>query len=257
MENISFVKDRPIIGLTGPSTFTTDCIHMIETFFEGNPIMLYHTEFSNIEMLLRLCDAVVLAGGVDIHPRTYGESIPVGKNIKSTDWRRDLRETQVIDWCLANNIPMLGICRGHQLLGVYRQKLDMNPDVCADSEVIHSASRQEPKLELDVHTSLHNVMIEDGSDYPGDDTLWVNSFHHQGLIHDKNKCKGLDAVGTAYTDGKKHIVELMINNSEKWMSVQWHPEWDWHVQDASRIFLQRFKDTYLRPTAETSDLRVA
>jgi gamma-glutamyl-gamma-aminobutyrate hydrolase PuuD len=202
MQTLTFVKDRPIIGLTGPSTFSGECMSMIETFMEANPIMLYHQDLSNIETLLKLCDAVVLAGGVDIHPRTYGENIPTGKNIKGTDWRRDRREIAVIDHCIDNGIPILGICRGHQLLGVYRMKMDVNPDVCADSEIVHSASRQEPKLDVDIYTSMHNILVEDGSDYPGEDTLWVNSFHHQGLVHDKAKCKGLDAVGTAYVDGK-------------------------------------------------------
>lgn len=245
MQRSILEKTRPIIGITGPSSFTSDCVSTIENLFVANPVKLDHEVWGNVETWLKVCDAVILAGGVDIHPKTYGDSIPVGKNMRSFDARRDDRESKIIDWCLSHDIPMLGICRGHQLLGIKQVGLSLLQDICADATIVHSTSRQESKMELDIFNPSHIVEIQDGSEYPGPSTLFVNSFHHQGLAFDKNKLKGLDAIGVANVDEKSRIIELMVCKDENWMSVQWHPEWDWSAQESSADVLRYFRDHFL------------
>ncbi len=64
-----------LIGLTGPSSFTQECCAMIEEFYDANFVLLYHGKDANLNYWLSRVDAVVLAGGVDICPIVYGQSI--------------------------------------------------------------------------------------------------------------------------------------------------------------------------------------
>ena len=57
-----------LIGLTGPSGFTPECIDMLEEFYDADFVMLYHNNAENLVRWVDRCDGVCLAGGVDIHP---------------------------------------------------------------------------------------------------------------------------------------------------------------------------------------------
>lgn len=78
--------------------------------------------------------------------------------------------------------------------------------------------------------------------------IWVNSFHHQGILHVPNENYGVRILGTAKIDisyGKsswESIVEVMDCEKDKWMSVQWHPEHDYEVNPYSACILNKFKD---------------
>src|SRR5579859_2727637 len=111
-------RKRKLIGLTGPSIFTQDCIDAIEEFLDANFVLLYHGTESNLNYWLDVVDAVIISGGIDIHPTVYSECVWSGANLSKFDIKRDGRELQIIDYCLQKNKPLLGICRGHQLLGV-------------------------------------------------------------------------------------------------------------------------------------------
>lgn len=247
MKMLKLEKTKPIIGLSGPSTFTSDCIDMAEKFLGSNVILLYHQETENINFWLSMCDAVVLAGGVDIHPRTYQKSIPTNKNMRTFDYRRDIREIKIINTCLERKIPMLGICRGHQLLCINRLKLNIIPDIIAESHIIHNPVRQDPKMEYDIHNTVHTVEIAVKGDYPANDIIHVNSFHHQGIAYNENEClkHELTTIGTAEVNQNTKIIELIVNKKENWMSCQWHPEWDLAYQSSSHKLLNYFKENFL------------
>lgn len=258
---------RKLIGLTGPSSFSGECMEMIEDFFDANFVQLYHGRDHNIDYWLKNIDGVILAGGVDIHPTIYGESLWSACNLSKFDIKRDCRELGIVDHCLKNKLPLLGICRGHQLIGV-KLGLDLIMDI-TPSNIVHSPSKQ--NINLHIKEPAHSVRIRDnhaeafyGDDYqmPSEvperkfirvalkentkQKIWVNSFHHQGLAFEATKATQLEKegnkiIGTAKINFKncKEIIELM--EGENWISSQWHPEFDWKENTPSRVILNRFK----------------
>ena len=243
-----------IIGCTGESAFQREVIEMIEEAFNGNPMKLCQNRSQDLDYWLPLCSAVILAGGADLHPRTYGASILNDNNFSKFDAQRDRREVYIIRYCLANKIPLLGICRGHQILGAY-----FGLPFCTDlakSEVCHQPHKQ--SITVSEHEPMHTVHLlpeADESFAVQDEVrdlcegkqgevilrrdLWVNSFHHQGLIYKPGiKTPGVTVLG--FSEGLKDqsIIEMMCG--EGWLSVQWHPEFDWRVNAASRMVLSKF-----------------
>jgi putative glutamine amidotransferase len=251
-----------LLGLTGPSAFTQECIDMIEDFFDCDFVMLYHNKAAAIKKWVSACHGVILAGGIDMHPSCYGESVWNNQGFTGFDIRRDEREFQIAEECLNSGKPLLGICRGHQLLSV-RLGFNIVPDL-ATSLVCHQPQRQQIKTEQ--REPMHSVRLLKPDEYFKDfptaekqperslfheilglkpkENIWTNSFHHQGVIYPgtRNIPEGVKVYGLSYTGitNAKEIVELM--GGEKWLSCQWHPEYDWRVNTASKAVLDRFKN---------------
>ncbi len=247
-------KDRLVIGVTEPSHFTRDCIYTIENFFGANPLKLCQNEEEDLHYWLKRCDAVILAGGVDIHPRTYAHSVMNDYGFGRFDIFRDRREIRIIEWCLKHDLPLFGICRGHQMIGVYHG-LGFIPDL-SESNTCHQPSVQKISHEKD--EPIHWVRLTPKG-YPSfkarlkkeeifcsrqaEDPhyLWVNSFHHQGLLAEQTETR-VKILGQAGGIGNERIVELMSSSDRsRWLSCQWHPEYDWEKNAASRMVLSKFR----------------
>ena len=234
---------RKLIGLTGPSSFTQECMDAIEEFFDANFVLLYHGRDANVAHWLDQVDGVILAGGIDIHPTVYSESVWSNHNLSKFD-------------------IMLGICRCHQLLGI-RHGMGFVMDI-SGSSICHQPQRQQ--IQYNTKEPMHSVKIVNPEvvygvyGMPHDpperkvmrevlsekhrDRIWVNSFHHQAVAFNpkrKYKDEGIDILGLGRVDLQccKEIVELM--QGPKWLSCQWHPEYDWRDNTASRVILERFK----------------
>lgn len=253
---------RKLIGLTGPSSFTDECKEVVEKYLEQNYVLLYHENRQNLNEWLEKCDGFLITGGLDVHPSIYDRDIVNHHNLNKFDIQRDLREIVVINYALENKKPMLGICRGHQLIGLV---LGMKADFCMDlSESITVHQPTKSSISINKGEPVHSVELIDQNSFTIDDpversvikevmgektgkTIWTNSFHHQGIYYNPQggayyKQLGVKVLGIASADtnkGKFKIIELM--RGDNWISAQWHPEWDYEFNTPSKTVLDIFK----------------
>ena len=164
--------------------------------------------------LLDLLDGLILAGGVDVDPATYGE--PAHEATDPANTERDAFELALARRALDRDLPVLGICRGMQVLnvaagGTLHQHL---PDV-----VGHGEHRRTLGVFGD-----HDVRLADGSlaaRAAGETRHASNSHHHQGVA-----ALGDGFVVTGWSDGDE-LPEAIEDPGRRYaLGVQWHPEAD-------------------------------
>ena len=159
-------------------------------------------------------DGLMLTGGGDVDPRYFGANDPLAKS-KDVNISRDEFEFYVIERALDRNLPILGICRGMQVMNVYLGGtliLDLisagfddhsRPDM---QDVVH-------KVELEPDSLLREITREA--------ELGVNSSHHQAV---KDLGNGLMASAVS-TDGVVEGAEWILKDRTPFLLlVQWHPE---------------------------------
>jgi putative glutamine amidotransferase len=154
-------------------------------------------------------DGLVISGGADVDPERYGEDA----HPRTASWRadRDAWESALLDAADALGLPVLGVCRGMQVMAVHSGgALDQHvPDLVEHEQ--HSPGGDEFGA-IEVTTTV-------GSRLAGlvGDQLSVNCHHHQGV----RTHPGFDAVAHA-ADG---TLEAMETDGERFcLGVQWHPE---------------------------------
>jgi putative glutamine amidotransferase len=166
------------------------------------------------DTLLDRIDALVLAGGSDVDPGTYGA--PRHPETKDIWPERDRFELALTKRALERQMPVLGICRGMQLLNVaLGGKLVQHlPDVLG-----HGDHRHTPGAFLD-----HDVRLGEGSlaaRAAGAERLTVKSHHHQGI---DDLGGGLVASGWSVPDDVVEAIEIPEHAFA--LGVLWHPEGD-------------------------------
>lgn len=165
--------------------------------------------------LVQQLDALVLQGGTDVSPRTYMEE-PLDPAWVG-DFERDQYEIELIRVFMEQGKPVLGICRGMQLLnvamgGTLYQHLP--------SQLETAGQHFDPKHR---YKCVHSVSFEIGSRlqklYPGTKLFRVNSMHHQAI---RILGQGLQVEARGDTDG---VVEaISVKDRPEILGVQWHPE---------------------------------
>ncbi|MBM3125244.1 MAG: gamma-glutamyl-gamma-aminobutyrate hydrolase family protein [Chloroflexi bacterium] len=174
---------------------------------------------------------ILFSGGGDISPKCFnGEDHP---RIDGIDEDRDETELALMRKAVEGGKPILGICRGAQLMNV----------ALGGSLYTHIAGQLPGALDHDYpgnrrKTIVHPVNVDESTHAArvfGEISLQVNSLHHQGL---KDIAPGLRAAGRA-PDGLVEIVELPDHPYA--VAVQWHPEW-LTDQPAMRRLFQSFVD---------------
>lgn len=151
-------------------------------------------------------DGLVLCGGGDIHPRYYGENINGSNGI---DPERDEYEFSLTKSYVEKGKPVLGICRGLQLLNVYFGG-SLEQDLGNAKEHASFADYDLTHLVRDVDGGLFRELY--GSEF------MVNSYHHQAI---KKLGEGLSA-SLVSEDGL--VVEGFVHETLPIIAVQWHPE---------------------------------
>ena len=237
------MSKKLIFGATCPSIFSPEIQEMTENYFGAVHLTVNQDKHEDLEWILSEIDALILAGGKDIMPMIYKEEITNGDSLSSFDYKRDLREMYLIKRCFELDIPILGICRGHQLLGIYHG-MGFNKDIHG-SQICHSPGAA--KIELDGLPCHYLYLFKKCQKEFGFEKEFVNSFHHQAL----NYCEKNDNVEVLgyshlqYAHGQysdRRIIELMRGIKNSWLSTQFHPETDFSTNKASKIVLDKFKE---------------
>lgn len=164
--------------------------------------------------ILDIADGVLFAGGADIHPETYGHA--PSTHLEPVDPVRDGVELAVMRRALERDIPILGICRGFQLLniasgGTLHQHL---PDTLG-----HDHHRRRVGTFAGNH---HPVTISSGSRIAAMErasSIERASHHHQGV---DTVGTGVRVTGRCTLDGLPEAIELTDRSFA--VAVQWHPE---------------------------------
>ena len=160
------------------------------------------------------CDALLLTGGEDVDPVRYGAT-PHPK-LGDTSADRDSNEIALIADARARDLPILGICRGIQIL-----------NVACGGTLVQDLASERPSDVMHAHTGArdlrsHAIAVQPGTRLAailGAEHFDANSLHHQAV-----DVLGSGLVPTAHApDGVIEAVES--GNAKEWLvAVQWHPE---------------------------------
>ncbi len=160
-----------------------------------------------------VCSGFLLTGGQDVDPKIYGEK-PLPQ-CGTPNENRDQTDYLILCYAMEHNVPLLGICRGIQLInaglgGTLWQDLRSQ----TGTKIMH---RQPPPRDV----PAHDVEIVQGSplhELLKTEKLAVNSFHHQGV---KTAAPGVTVMAVA-EDGLAEAIA--VNGKDFIWGVQWHPE---------------------------------
>ncbi len=215
-------KHRPVIGITG--NFGAKGCELAEGYFAsiveagGVPLIIppYLQSDALLETLSRI-DGLLLSGGGDLNPLLMDEE-PI-RELHSVNPKRDEAELTLIRWAYDRQIPMLGICRGIQMI-TYALEGTLYQDICAQAPQGNVPFLKHDQ-DMDVRYPSHRVSIVEDSilhEIFHTETLAVNSVHHQAVCHPGER---LRAVAHS-ADG---IIEAVESSEFKAiLGVQWHPE---------------------------------
>lgn len=177
------------------------------------PILLPIASQADLECMVGLCDGILLPGGPDIDPSFYNQERH--ELCGPSDLDGDRYQIQLFHIARKLNKPILGICRGAQLINVaqggtlfqdYRLQ-SVNPIIHPDYQRWDCVSHQ---VEVVPNSILFELFLTD--------SLGVNSLHHQSIAKPGTDCK----VTAFSSDGSIEAIEL---SSGAWCTgVQWHPE---------------------------------
>lgn len=169
-----------------------------------------------VELAPRL-GALMLTGGIDVDPSVYGARERHEK-VRETSPERDRMELAYLEAALKRDIPVLAICRGHQLLNVgfggqLLQHIDSG-EHRADYRTEGYPSRWHD-LRIAGESRLERAL--------GERAVEINSRHHQAVTADV-LASGLEPVAWADDHGRG-LIEGMESRTHTWVvGVQWHPE---------------------------------
>jgi gamma-glutamyl-gamma-aminobutyrate hydrolase PuuD len=181
----------------------------------GTPVIIpVITDIAVLRNIVRNLDGLVMIGGEDIHPKYYREELLPGVN--DIDSLQDIYDLMLIRLATNRQMPLLGICRGEQVMNVaFGGTLYQDiPTQYAQQTVNHKQSLPEQQ-------GSHTVRIEQGSQLAailGKQEVVTNTFHHQGV---KEVAPGFRAVAHATDD---FIEAIEASSGRPVLGVQFHPE---------------------------------
>ncbi|MCD8158521.1 MAG: gamma-glutamyl-gamma-aminobutyrate hydrolase family protein [Clostridiales bacterium] len=211
---------KPVIGVTPLFDSGRDSIWMVPGYMEGItaaggiPLILpLKADKNDIEEIFSLCGGFLFTGGNDVNPEIYREKLT--SDCVDINKDRDSLETELFGLCLKYDKPVLGICRGIQLMNAL-----LGGTLYKDLPKEHPTGidhHMKPPYDVPCHsvtilknTPLHKLLKKD--------SLEVNSYHHQVV---KTLAPALSPMAVS-EDG---LTEAVYMPDKKFIqAVQWHPE---------------------------------
>ncbi|ATP41168.1 gamma-glutamyl-gamma-aminobutyrate hydrolase [Solibacillus sp. R5-41] len=207
---------KPVIGLTmhpveGKKEINNTYINAIKKA-GGTPICLPVINEENIEQVLDIVDGVVSIGGYDVNPLIFGQEPHFKLGVVIDE--RDKSDMLIMKRAFEREIPILGICRGEQVMNVaFGGTLYQDIDTQVENVLKHT------QVSLR-HEVTHTVELEPSKlqQIVGAATILTNSFHHQAI----------DAVADGFiinARAKDGVIEGIEHPTHPYcIGVQWHPE---------------------------------
>ena len=209
-------------------------------------IDLYHIPLDSAMKLLDMCSGLLLTGGPDIHPAFYGRPQDTVKCNDGIDGKRDTLELMLIGKALESDIPILGICRGLQVLNVALGGT-LYADIPSDlpSDLRHRC--------LDKNNCDHEItVLEESLLHQVSQSVngMVNSNHHQGIEKIAD-----NLIGAATTkDGIIEAVQWEFSYNKAYLlAVQWHPE----RMEYGNPFSLPIANSFIRAAYNANELKLA
>lgn len=205
---ISFQKqEKKIIILSKASE------NYVKWIENDNIIILDAYTIKNTDSILQIADGIILTGGEDINPLQYNDTTNIAV-CGDINFRRDTLERKLFNYAFENKIPLIGVCRGMQMMNVASGGT-LYGDIPTEigTKVIHRNNGE----------VYHEIVLCDTSTliFPIEsDTLFVNSWHHQGL---KVVSENLSVIARSF-DGLPEAVVMKRNIHPFMIAVQFHPE---------------------------------
>lgn len=189
-------------------------IHAIENA-GGVPVLIpMLNDLSLLESLLTRLDGLLFSGGVDMNSCHYNEE--AHPHLGEFDQRLDEFELFLVHWALQARMPIVGVCRGMQLLNVA-----LGGSLYQDLETQYPEVMVHCRRELPRNTLIHSVHVTAGSQMEqvlGTNEIWINSIHHQAV---KEPGQGVRISGHS-EDGVAELLEMA--DYPFVLGIQGHPE---------------------------------
>ncbi len=229
-------QKRPVIGVVPLYDIQRDSLWMIPGYLDGIaaaggiPVVLPLTEEEQVlRQLANDVDGFLMTGGQDVSPALYGEERldSCGEDLPV----RDGMESRIFQLCLERDVPVLGICRGIQLMnvllgGTLYQDLPSQHPTETEHHMSPPYDRPVHQVEICKGTPLFDLIQTERMD--------VNSYHHQAV---RDKAPALQTMAVS-EDG---LIEAVCLPERPFVwAVQWHPELSWRTDEKSRRIFEAF-----------------
>ena len=219
---------KPVIGITCDYDCTMGRIQLSDDYYRavfragGLPFLIAYTGIEDVEEILDMVDGILFTGGGDVDP-VYFKETP-NPQLGSINPIRDEMEIELCRKAMDRDIPVLGICRGIQLI-----------NIAMGGTVYQDLESQWDKGRLIKHRQgapgwygIHEVTFKEGSkiySIMGMRSLRTNSFHHQAICR---SAQGFQITGWS-PDGVVEAIESVKHRFA--VGVQWHPERMWEKDE--------------------------
>ena len=240
---------KPIIGISASMIFEEkdelflgdkySCVahSYVDAIYKsgGIPVVLpILKDISAIREQVKLLDGIVLSGGRDVDPHFYGEE-PLEK-LQAIFPERDVHELALIKFAVELNKPILGVCRGQQILNVafggnLYQDISYMPGEHIKHNQIGSPYQPTHSIKIDKKSTLFKMADKL-------EVERVNSFHHQAI---KKLADDFKVIATA-PDGVIEAIEYSGKEDLFIMAVQFHPEMMYDKNIFARTIFKKFVD---------------